>query len=589
MKYVKPLHAFPVAAIIAAFLAVNAFPGFAEDAVWKGSDGDALDDAANWSGGNPFYDAETNPDTPLCFNAAAKARIDDGLTAYQLKFGAKNISLGVDLKGKTLALIGEPVAWHSNGGNAVAFTNGTVTSATRFTFGTGTGLDFQAVTLTANLYCAALNAWAKVGGGSKVTGYWGDYDQAKNVKLTVSGKGTVWDFNGNGFCIGGRGNANSFSNSVCITDYAVVTNIGTTCPVTGYSGLTILGNGHLFELSNGARLYQETGLFQIGINSGNTPQYGPDKFRVLSGAKAFVRGIVVGRHGKGNLVEVAGKGSLLRVANAASADCAWGYQTGSSNNVLWVHDHGTVTNLSSDTHIAGYFNDTQEPKLIVEDGSEFTCGNLSLGAYRAYRALIRVDDGSILKCNRFFIGTEGYARTNTVWVGNDSQIVCSDYGYLNKGAASTLAISNGTFEVVNGKDFQIYATNTVMLAGTKPMLDGYALGLSYPGVKIVFDMPAEGFTTESPLIRNRTTGQALTLGTDITPVFANFEKFLNSDAEKKTITLVESAYAISMSDEALAKWRAALPEKGCTLALSSDKKKLLLTCKPARGLMIILR
>ncbi len=579
-----------IAVFGATFLTVNAMSGFAADAVWTGADGDALDNSANWTGGEPFYDAETNPDTPLCFNAAARARLDDGLMAYQLKFGAKNISLGVDLKGKTLALIGEPVGWHSNGGNTVAFTNGTVTSATRFTFGSGTGLDFCNVSVTANVYCAALKAWTKVSGGSKVSGYWADYNSAKSAKLTVSGEGTVWDFGGYGLCIGGCGNANSFSNSVCITDHAVVTNLGGTAATkSGYSGLTVLGNGAQVEISNGARLYQKAGTFQIGINGATQPAYGPDSFRILSGAKAYVRGMVVGRHGARHLVEVAGQGSLLHVSSAAAADCAWGYQAGSSNNVLWVHDHGTVTNLSSETHIAGYSNDTQEPNLIVEGGSEFKCGNLSLGAYRAYRALIRVDDGSILKCNRFFIGTEGFARTNTVWVGSNSKITCSDYGEFKNGSASTLVISNGTFEVADGKTFTIDATNTLVLAGTKPMLDCAALTMNYSGVKIVFDMPKEGFATDAPLIRSRASGSNLAIGASITPVFSGFEKFLNSGAEKKTITLSEAGYQISMTDAVLAKWQAALPEKGCSLALSADGKRLLLTCKPRHGLSVIFR
>lgn len=562
---------------------------FGADSVWQGSDGGDIADPANWNGAAPQYDAQSNPDTTLNFNAAAHTVLGSDLTAYRLKFGAKDIALGVDLGSKTLALVNGPVAWHGNGGNTVAFTNGTVTSATRFTFGSGTGLDFCNVSVTANVYCAALNAWMKVSGGSKVSGYWADYDSAKSAKLTVSGEGTVWDFGGYGLCIGGRGNANSFSNSICITDHAVVTNLGGTAVTSSNSGLTLLGNGASVEISNGARLYQKAGTFQIGVSGATQPAYGPDSLRILSGAKAYVRGMIVGRAGARHLLEVAGQGSLLHVTDAGNATCAWGYQSGSSKNTLWVHDHGTVTNLAGTIQIDGFVNNTVEPRLIVEGSSEFKCGNVNFGNYAAYRALLRVDDGSVFRCGRFFVGKEGYARTNTVWVGSNSKITCSGYGDFKNGAASTLVISNGTFEVADGNTFNIYATNTLVLAGTKPMFDCSTLAMNYSGVKIVFDMPKEGFATDAPLIRSRSSGNNLTIGTSITPVFTGFEKFLGSGAEKKTITLMEAGYKIAMTDAVLAKWQAALPEKGCLLALSADGKKLLLTCKPRHGLSVIFR
>lgn len=561
----------------------------AADAVWIGADGDALDNPANWSGGDPFYDATDNPTTPLCFNASASARLQDGdMQIYQLKTGAGDVSVSLDLNGKFLWFGGaSAINWNSKTGASYAFKDGGMDftpGAGTLSMGAGSSVTFDNVAATGRIYCAALESTVVLTNGTRLLGRIEGFDGNKNSKVVIAGPGTVVDCQGYGFVVGGRNNEQAYSNSLYITDHAVVTNVGSKACACGFGDFESLGTGMYVEISNGSRVYGQGSTKFIASRT-----YGGTTFRILSGSVVSnFTGFGVARGGGAdNLLEIAGEGTQYYAAEGG-ADNYIGYTASSVRARAWVHDHAFVRACA---HIDGYAADQEEPALDVEDHATFDSSgyDVSIGNQGAWRPRLKVDNYSTFKCARFFFGKANCPRDVLVWIGDHSTMTCSGYVSDAVGTVNTLVLSNGMFSVGSGQSFTVTGTNTIVFAGRAPQL--HIFGLSQGGrLTFRFDIPAEGYEAEHPCLDIYRQNADLVISSVIVPEF-NLDRYVKAGGGKVLLAQVDSTRKMSFaSDEIRERWETALAREDakCKLEIVDDTK-LYLTCTPKKGMMILLR
>lgn len=602
-----------ISSVFSALLVSIVVPGLADDAVWTGASDSVLNNADNWDG-NPFYDAETNPDTPLCFNASADTTLTADMTAYMFKFGCGSVALGIDLGGKMLHLKGAPVDWNSQVQSKVTFKDGDLLAKdeagnpTQMTIPADSTVVLDNVDYTGNLGLSGKGGVLIVTNGAQVTGGLLGSDYASFSTVVVAGKETVWDFNQYALRFGARYGNSGKTNALYVTDGAVVTNFGNTVVSTGdtgYRGFGPISDGSVFEFSKGARAYANANAGSFSMcNAGGSNS----KLRVLSGAKLWLYGLGIGRADSGHSVEVAGKDSLLYCYKSAeSASVYFGYR--GSRCRLWAHDYACVTNMTS-TYIDGYFaNETKDARLDVTDHAEFySSAQMDVGRKQGYRCGVSLDNGAkiVVAAGGMNVGVENFARTNSVSVGNESQLsVCGAFKFYS-GADGRFVVSNGTVDVkLSGNICGVTFGNgtEILLAGLKPRV-ACERSIDFATNILTFDVPVEGYDSSDGygLIHCGHTGNYLNVPSSVTPVFKLRKYIRNLDRQGARMTLLSAALgpinnglkASFDSAQLLAKWQKILDdeygaEATCTLSYDAKKTKMFLDVRRKYGLMLLVK
>jgi len=596
--------------LILCSLALFTLNGVAADAVWSGADGAALNDAGNWTGGSPFYDATTNPSTPLCFNASAKATLTADMTAYQIKAGAGDTSLGFDLGSRTLRLMAALIDWNGTTGSTVTFTGGHLEARdangalVQMPFASDSTVVFDGGSYTGDVAFANVNSTLVVTNGAKVFGAIRNSNYPKFAKVVIAGKGTVWDFNQYALRFGNRYATSGKTNNLYVTDYAVVTNFGSilTCDADASGkGIGPMNDGSVFEFSKGARAYalNDKSPFTMCAFGGDN-----SRFRVLSGSKLWLNGLGIGRSGNGHEVEVAGEGSLLycRVGDAASV--YFGYR--GSRCRLWAHDHAVVTNAAA-TWVDGYFaNETKDALLEVTDHAEFySAGTLDVGRKQGYRCGIKLDNGGTVKTYSVNVGIADVARTNFVSVGSESLLKVWGILEFCAGADGRFSVSNGTVDVdiVGNRCGLTFGNGTeIVLAGRKPRVScerSYSFGTN----TLIFDIPKEGYDSSDgkAVLHCAHTGNYLNIPASVTPVFKMTDYIRHLGQTSGRVILLSAHLGpfnklttSFTADQLLAKWQKVLDDEygavaTCKLSYNSNKSVMYLDVKRKFGLMLLVR
>ena len=588
----------------------------AADTSYQGPDGGDITDAANWNGAAPQYDAETNPNTTLYFSKKSPApgetygvTMSQNLTAYSVKLHKQangetttGVDVDVDLCGYALQLIngmsfsslnspnykwtipydGAHIRFHDGTLNLLG-ANGTTRKA--FTFandgnvsvGRNSSLVLDNVTGQGDFSCQATNVVIVLTNATKWAGSYTSTDGHDFSKTVVTGKGTVLDLKNSTLQTNGRFNTsanNVISNEFIIADHAAVTN-GYRVLVTGVGGVLKVLDGSYLQCSDYIRYegYGEGTLFRLAGGS-----------RLDCGYADFARS------GRNQTIEIAGRGTVFTCNKAPANNSAWtfgGYGT-VRDNKLWVHDGAIVTNKSPNSTANFGCVTAHRTQVVVEgDSSFYMTSDIGFGTDGGTRYDVRIDTGSWMNGYRIRLGQANAAQTNTLFIGSGALLASRDWTELRSGEANALTVSNGTLKA--GNYLSVGAGWSVTLAGRKPRVEGSAgLGLSGANCSLTFDIPAEGYDPDQAVLYKSNAGSKWDLGGLPVPTF-KMDKFRMTGG---TLTLAEGALGLTISDTRLAAWQEAVTAAADGCAKCEVKivdKKLVLTCTPKKGLMILVR
>ena len=407
-----------------------AFVGVASAAnnYWKGADGAALGDGANWDLGLPTA-------VRGCFKAVPssdyRVTLGDDLTLYGLQTGAQNVRTTVDLGGHTLTLTateGSGTVRFDQNGSTIVFTNGTLTvpssgqcrivqNSETVVIGRG-----AVVTMKANIVGAQAGKTGnevRVQDGGVFKGYVSFQSNTSRNRFVVTDANTHYDFVANdangAFYFG-------LTNTIEIVKGATASNtvplhVGEHSDNGNYSGC------NLFRVSgSGAKLEQLKAL-TVGVSTGSDS----NRVEILDGAYVHLTG---GHHGLGcnpnqsgsftggigNEILVSGEGSKLFqdgtseylrigrisvpgynglvVADGAEADIRCLDVNGIGNEVVLSNGTLTIQRLfewTSDTHEAAA-NDSATLRFQGPKAKLFFAGGASDPAFSNARFVVSVPE-----------------------------------------------------------------------------------------------------------------------------------------------------------------------------------------------------
>ena len=435
--------------IVAASAAGWALVASADDTKWKGSDGAALDDAANWDGAAPFADVSANG---MLFAKGAPSddyivRLDGDLAcagAWMYEDGPYRVTY--DLGGHALTFL-SAYSSHLHRGvtnvvrnGTIAFTNaaGAVQNVNVWHLKSGYALFVEGTGgFVGNL--AFSDSGAKYltvrDGGS----YRGSLDaRGAACEVAFTGAGTVADINGGRFNVGGagRGARGLVADGACVTNVAnlnvggvdsygavggaslVVSNATLACGTA--SGSATVGNGWLRE---------SNGVLQTWVSHEN-------ELRLVDGA----------------YVDVKGKGFYI------------GLDGGSASNCLYVAGEGTVLTNAGDVNgdtplIAGQGGDFNA--VVVTDGARVHAGAIAAGGQRKNFCGGRSTTAVTSRWNRVTVEKGATVEARTFVVGTRH----SDD--LANGSAAAAVTASNVFAFVEGGKGVARAVRVGMLPAAK--------------------------------------------------------------------------------------------------------------------------
>jgi len=197
-----------------------------------------------------------------------------------------------------------------------------------------------------------------------------------------------------------------------------------------------------------------------------------------------------------------------------------------------------------------------------------------------------------------FLGRSGENRTGKIYVGYGANTEDPAPGHdsllevlggelsvkevqvgLNGSSGNTVVISNGTVDVSYFASSHFDTTNALVIKGTTPSLAGDTVHIN-TNTEVVFDF-ADGVYEAAPI-----TG-GINIHEGSTVRFTNVESLRR--AENRRCELVRTTGTDPViTDEILASWQAALPER-CSLRRSSDGKAILFHASSDYGSLFIIR
>lgn len=296
---------------------------------------------------------------------------------------------------------------------------------------------------------------------------------------------------------------------------------------------------------------------------------------------------IVGCKSSSNRIEVTSNGSFTNVGKF------WiGYQPEAKGNVVRIFDGGNFLQNGAGIHI-GYEGSSNRFE-VANATATFANGDqiIYVGFTNCTGNVMSIQpDGK-------FLGRSGenQDRTGVIYVGYGENAEDALPGHdsllevlggelsvkqvqvgVNGSTGNTVVISNGTVDVNYFISSHSSTANSLVIKGTKSLLKGDTVNIA-SGSETVFDF-ADGVYEEAPIQGNINISEGATIR------FENVEHLHN--AENRRCELMRSDKAMGITEETLAQWRNAMPER-CRINLSSDGK--VLTFGAANnGLMLIIR
>lgn len=285
--------------------------------------------------------------------------------------------------------------------------------------------------------------------------------------------------------------------------------------------------------------------------------------------------IVLGNKSSSNRVEVAAGGHFYNVGPVRI-----GYHPEAKGNVLRVSDGGLFEQNGSGFWLGQKGGSSNSIEVA---NATFTFGNWDQHIYIGYTNCT----GNAMRIlpNGKFLGRSGEKkeRSGVVYVGNAYSTEDPAPGHdsllevlggelsvkqvqvgVNGSSGNTVVISNGTVDVSYFVSSHSETANTLVIKGTNSLLKADTINLT-ANSEVVFDF-ADGVYTSAPLLG----------GVNIRDgALVRFENTAHlHNAENRRCELARNDdKEIEITDETLAAWRNALPER-CRLSLSSDRKVL---------------
>ncbi len=265
--------------------------------------------------------------------------------------------------------------------------------------------------------------------------------------------------------------------------------------------------------------------------------------------------------------------------------------TSAVSNLLHITDHAVVTHTvenDATSMYLGYDNGTGGNELRVDGGAKYQCLPSSKSSYHS----LYIGHGTNCSGNRIFVGADSTFEIQRA--NNSAQI-----GY-NGSHDNGIVVSNGTFNVTTSWPMAFGTSanestacgsgNYVEFYGEKPLAYMGALTFN-TGSKLIYHVAAAGYAAAPMNFRYKAAN------TSTTPAQLVLDVTEWCPEKKTTIPL-----AVTMNDGYVTANKALLEElrdnvsiEGTkypdwySVSLSSDNKTLQLTCKPMRGLAIIVR
>lgn len=348
----------------------------------------------------------------------------------------------------------------------------------------------------------------------------------------------------------------------------------------------IIGDNNKYIIADGANAYF-TSIFNLSggyggrwnefwITNGASVVFG-NGFWVASGANA--------RALHQNICTIAGENTQVTVSNG------FHIATSAVSNILYITDHAVVTHTvasGSTSMYLGWDDSTGGNELRVEGGAKYQCLPSPTASYHS----LYLGGGSKCSGNRIFVGADS---TFEVQRASNNAVIGYNGSYNNG-----IVISNGTFNVTtswpmefgtSAKDVTVYGSgNYVEFYGEKPLAYMGALTFN-TGSKLIYHVAAAGYATAPMNFRYKAAN------TSTTPAHLVLDVTEWCPEKKATIPLavtMNSGY-VTVNKALLEELRDNVSIEGTkypdwySVSLSSDNTTLQLTCKPMRGLAIIVR
>lgn len=458
----------------------------ADNAKWKGTDGAALNDAANWDGAAPFAGVSANG---MLFGKGAPSddytvRLDGDLVCagpWAYEDGPYRVTY--DLGGHALTFL-SPYSGHLHRGvtnvvrnGTIAFTNaaGAVQNVNvwhsksgyaLFVEGTGGFVGNLAFSDSGTKYLTVRD------GGS----YRGALDvRGAACQVALTGEGTTIDVNGGRFNVGGAG----WGARGLVADGACVSNVG----------ILNVGGVDSYGAVGGARLVVSNATLECATASG-----------VATVGSGYVRD-----GGEGVLQSWSAHENELRLVDGAYVDLKnrgfyVGPEWGSASNCLYVAGEGTVLTNAGDVNgdtplIAGQAGDFNA--ISVTDGARVYAGAISAGGQRknfcsgrATTAVtsrwnrVTVEKGAMVEAGTFVVGTR---HSDDLANGSAAAAVTVSnvFAFVEGGKGAARAVRVGMLPAAQGNRFVVSGAGTeVALTGGATVSVGYD-GSAGNGVEVL--------------------------------------------------------------------------------------------------------
>lgn len=552
------------------------------DAQYKGPDGGDISDPANWTGGNPFYDATTNKSpAAACFAnySPSPGQAYRVTTSRDVQFGRTYCSATVtfDLYPYTMTCYGGDPLYMPGGTRKYIFASGTVNTGS-FTMqqnAKNSELIFtgpQTVGKGGWTIREAFNSKIVVTNGALMAGalYINGYS---NNTIHVTGEGT--EYRSTKVQVDGHGSSGTWRdgfNQFIIENGAIATNI---------TSISIDGNGRvddgLIRLS-GVVATNNVGLY-IGAGGAR------NRVELTNSVVHLAGEPYVGKNGSANVFDI---GKDARVTFRSPNNYFWlGNMAAARDCGMRIHDGGSFTNLGSKDMFIGYQG--QRCYADIFAGGQFkSAAQVNVGGSGQSNFFRVRGEGSKATVGTCLVGAEKALNLNHALIVEDGGEFSASTSVKCAGFHNSIVVSNATLRPAYLACFQNSGwggSNTLVVAGAKAKIETTSdISWSQYSSTVCFAVPQGGYDA-TPIQANRA-------------FFSRAEFVLDEGLLKEggsnTLVTVASTASGALSVGNLAAAQAKLIEDygekaKCKLWIADDKKSLILTVRPKRGLSVIVK
>lgn len=368
----------------------------------------------------------------------------------------------------------------------------------------------------------------------------------------------------------------------------IITGEGTSFRQSAAASMTgnIIGDNNKYIIADGANAYFTSQFTLSGGYGGRWNElWITNGATVVFGNGFWVASAANGRKVHQNVCTIAGENTQVTVSNG------FHIATSAVSNILYITDHAVVTHTvasGATSMYLGWDNSTGGNELRVEGGAKYQCLPSPTASYHS----LYLGGGAKCSGNRIFVGADSIFEIQR---GANNAVIGYNGSYNNG-----IVVSNGTFNVTTSWPMAFGTSkdestacgsgNYVEFYGEKPLAYMGALTFN-TGSKLIYHVAAAGYAAAPMNFRYKAEN------TSETPAQLVLDVTEWCPERKTTIPL-----AVSMNTGYVTANKALLEElrdnvtivgakyaEWYTVSLSSDNTTLQLTCKPVRGLAIIVR